>query len=101
MTYITAGGFNNPVVALIIVLQNRKYYEYSTSKALVWSGYEWAMVFGPVLGAIMAGFYCMFMKEVYKKVHEDSKAEFLHQSGDSSMSIDAMLATSMYSQGKY
>jgi len=29
MTYLISGGFNNPIVALIISLQNRKYFAYS------------------------------------------------------------------------
>lgn len=29
MTHLIAGGFNNPIVGLIISLQNRKYFAYS------------------------------------------------------------------------
>ena len=54
---------------------------------------------GPILGGLMAGFFCLFLKRIYLKVKEDSRASIIQN--DTSVSIEHMLATSMYSQGKY
>jgi hypothetical protein len=50
---------------------------------------------GPILGGLMAGFFCIFLKRIYLKVKEDSRASIIQN--DTSVSIEHMLATSMYS----
>lgn len=76
ITQLTAGGYNNPVVALIIVLQNRKYFIYNGG-LMVWSGYEWAYFFGPILGGILAGLFLCYLKIALNKVKSNSGGEFV------------------------
>jgi hypothetical protein len=66
---------------------------------LVWAGYEWAYIFGPLLGGLLAGFFCLWLCEVLAKVNSDSRNSIIQN--ESSISLDNILATSMYSQGKY
>ena len=66
LTYVSAGGYNNPVVSLILCIQNRKYFHYQT--IAIEMSYEWAFFCGPIFGAVIAGFCCMWLQQVYAKV---------------------------------
>lgn len=101
MTFYVAGGYNNPVVALILAVQSRKYYQYSPEVVPYWSGYEWASIFGPVLGGILAGLFCIYLKRVYAKVALDSRQAMHGIENTHNHTIEDLLANSMYHAGKY
>lgn len=69
-TTVCAGGYNNPIVALILILQNKKYAIYSLTTT-VSSAYEWSMIFGSIAGGIFAGLICIYLDYVLKKIKED------------------------------
>lgn len=62
---------------------------------LVWAGYEWAYFFGPLLGGLLAGCFCLWLSGVLAKVNSDSRNSIIQN--ESSISLDNILATSMYS----
>ena len=70
LTSVSAGGYNNPVVALVIDIQNKKYTLFSGNTAIP-GAYEWAMIFGAIAGGLLAGIACMFLEKVTAKIKED------------------------------
>ena len=98
VTTICAGGYNNPVVALILILQNKKYAIYSAT-ATVSSAYEWSMIGGSIAGGIFAGLMCIYLDYVLKKIKEDEGSQIYDS--NPSAEVEQQLATSLYFQGKY
>ena len=60
LTAVSAGGYNNPVVALVIDIQNKKYTLFS-GLAQIPSKYEWSMIFGAIGGGIIAGLVSIYL----------------------------------------
>jgi MFS family permease len=74
LTAVSAGGYNNPVVALVLDVQNKKYTLFSGSVAIA-SAYEWAMIFGSIAGGILAGLFCIYLAKITAKVKEDEMSQ--------------------------
>lgn len=98
LTSVCAGGYNNPVVALVIDIQNKKYTLFSGNIAIP-AAYEWAMIFGSIAGGMIAGIVCIFLEKVSAKIKEDEMSQIYDS--NPSAEVEQQLATSLYLQGKY
>jgi len=98
LTAISAGGYNNPVVALVIDIQNKKYTLFAGNAAIP-GAYEWAMIFGAIAGGLLAGIACMFLEKATAKIKEDEMSEITDSNPNAE--VEQQLATSLYLQGKY
>lgn len=98
LTTVCAGGYNNPVVALVIDIQNKKYTLFSGLSPIP-GAYEWAMISGAIAGGLIAGFVCIFLQKVSAKIKEDETTEIFDS--NPSAEVEQQLATSLYLQGKY
>jgi ammonia channel protein AmtB len=74
LTAISAGGYNNPVVALVIDIQNKKYTLFSGLTPIP-GAYQWAMISGAVAGGLLAGFACIILQRISAKIKEDETTE--------------------------
>ena len=70
LTAVSAGGYNNPVVALVIDIQNKKYTLFSGNTPIP-GAYEWAIIFGSIAGGLIAGTVCIFLEKITAKIKED------------------------------
>ncbi len=57
---VTSVVKNNPVLALIIIFQNKNYYIFNPLKSDEWSGFEWGSIFGPILDGILASIFSIY-----------------------------------------
>ena len=85
-------GFNNPVVAMIVCIQNRKYFFYIQRTNLP-IGEVCAMFFGPFAGAIIGGLMQMYLLSMLKKIENEKKSIYIEDRSEAQ--IEKMLATSM------
>jgi hypothetical protein len=85
-------GFNNPVVAMIVCIQNRKYFYYIQRTSLP-IGEVCAMFFGPFAGAILGGLMQMYLLSMLHKIESEKKSIYIEDRSEAQ--IEKMLATSM------
>lgn len=90
--FFVSSGYVNPVVAMVIGIQNRKYAYYISFDAL-WVGYESAMIFGPFAGAILAALLFKYINSVNLAIENERRSVFYED--HSTAEVEKLLATSV------